>query len=69
MEEIIRQKCAEYEITPDFLTPHELEELREEIEAEQRGERILDSVLNNPEIHFRDMTRRVNPRHENPRIT
>ena len=53
MEEFIRQKCAEYDITPDVLTPEELEELKGEIEAEQRGEAILDGVLSDPNIFFR----------------
>ena len=53
MEEIIKQKCEEYDITPDLLTPQELAELRKEIEAEQRGERVMDSVLDNPEIQIR----------------
>ena len=53
MEEIIKQKCAEYGITPDALTPEELETLKKEIEAEQRGEMILDSVLDDPNVFSR----------------
>jgi hypothetical protein len=53
MEEIIKQKCAEYDITPDVLTPEELETLKKEIEAEQRGEMILDSVLDDPNVFSR----------------
>lgn len=53
MDEIIKQKCAEYDITPDVLTPEELEQLKHEIEAEQRGEFILDSVLNDPNVFSR----------------
>ena len=50
MEELIRQKCAEYNITPDVLTPEELKELKGEIKTEQRGEAILDGVLFDPNI-------------------
>jgi hypothetical protein len=53
MEELIRKKCEEYDLTPDLLTPDELEDLRSEIEREQKGEQLLDSVLDNPEIHLR----------------
>ena len=53
MEEIIRQKCEEYDITPDLLTPQELAQLRKEIEAEQRGEPFEDSVLDDPDIQIR----------------
>ena len=53
MEELISQKCAEYGITPDVLTPEELEQLKREIEAEQRGEYILDSILDDPNVFCR----------------
>ena len=53
MEELIKKKCAEYDITPDVLTPEELETLKKEIEAEQRDGFILDSILDNPEIFSR----------------
>ena len=32
IDELIKQKCAEYDITPDVLTPEELEQLKREIE-------------------------------------
>ena len=51
---LIKQKCAEYDITPDVLTPEELEMLKEEIEAEQRGEFVLDGIPNDPEVFSRD---------------
>lgn len=53
MEELIKQKCAEYEVDPAVLTPEELEELKREIEAEQRGELVLDSILNRPDVFSR----------------
>lgn len=45
MEEIIRQKCEEAGISPDILTENEKFKLRKEIEAEQQGKVVLDSVL------------------------
>ena len=53
MDKLIKQKCAEYDITPDVLTPEELEQLKREIEAEQRGEFILDGILEDPDIFTR----------------
>ena len=53
MDELIKQKCAEYGYQLDWLTAKEKAELQKEIEAEQRGENVLDSVLDNPEIHLR----------------
>lgn len=53
MEGLIKQKCAEYDITPDVLTPEELETLKKEIEAEQRGELICDSILDDPSVFSR----------------
>lgn len=54
IDELIKQRCAEYEITPDILTPEELAQLKEELEAEQRGEHILDSVLDDPAVFSRE---------------
>ena len=53
IDELIKQKCTEYDIMPDVLTPEELEQLKREIEAEQRGEFILDGILNDPAIFTR----------------
>ena len=53
MDELIKQKCAEYDITPDVLTPEELEQLKKEIEAEQCDGYILDSVLDDPNVFSR----------------
>lgn len=53
IEELIKERCAEYDITPDILTPEELETLKKEIEAEQRGEYILDSILDDPAVFSR----------------
>lgn len=53
IEELIKQRCAEYDITPDILTPEELETLKQEIEAEQRGEMLLDSILDDPAVFSR----------------
>ena len=56
MEELIRQKCEEYGITPDILTPREMSALKSEIAEEQQGKAILDSVLDDPKIHLRAIT-------------
>lgn len=49
----MRKKCEEYGYKLEWLTAQEKEELCKEIEAEKRGESIMDSVLDNPEIHLR----------------
>ena len=53
IDELIRQKCAEYDITPDILTHEELEQLKREIEVKQKGGFILDSVLDDPAVFSR----------------
>lgn len=59
IDELIKQKCAEYDLTPDLLTPDELAELREEIEREQNGDDLLDSVLDNPELQIRRIEKEI----------
>lgn len=59
MDELIRKKCEEYDLTPDLLTPDELEDLRSEIEREQKGEQLLDSVLDNPELQSRRIKKEI----------
>lgn len=51
--ELIKKKCSEYDIDPKVLTPKEFETLKREIEAQQRGERILDSILDDPDVFSR----------------
>ena len=53
IDELIKQRCAEYEVDPDVLSPEELAQLKKEIEALQRGEHILDSILDDPNIFSR----------------
>ena len=53
MEELIREKCEDYGIDPNILTEEEKAQLREEIEMEQNGKFVLDSILDSPEIKFR----------------
>lgn len=53
MEDLINTKCKEYDISPDVLTSEEKRLLRQEIEAEQRGEPLQDSVLDDPDIRYR----------------
>lgn len=59
MDELIRKKCEEYDLTPDILTPEEIEALKKEIEMEQRGEKFLDSVLDNPELQTRRIQKEI----------
>ena len=59
MEELIRKKCEEYDLTPDLLNENELAELRKEIEREQKGEHPLDSILDNPEFQSRRIQREI----------
>ena len=59
MGKLIRKKCKENDIPPDILTEDELEELRKEIEMEQKGEFILDGVLFNPDIYIRKIQREI----------
>lgn len=53
MEDLMKKRCEEYGYDISWLTEKEKDELRKEIEAEQKGVTILDSVLDNPEIHLR----------------
>lgn len=53
MEELMKKKCKEYGIPFDVLTASEKEQLREEIETEQKGFMVADSILNDPEIGIR----------------
>ena len=53
MEELMRKKCEEYEIPFEVLTDEEKAKLREEIEVEQKGFTVSDSILDNPDIMAR----------------
>lgn len=53
MEAKIKARLAEYELTEQDLTTEEMAELKEEIAAEERGETVLDSVLDNPSLFYR----------------
>lgn len=53
MEDLMKKKCEEYEISFDVLTDEEKSRLRKEIEAEQKGLTVSDSVLDDPEIVYR----------------
>lgn len=55
MDEIIKQHCKKSGVPFEILTPEEIEDLREEIKAEQRGMCILDGVLANPDLYSREM--------------
>lgn len=53
MEELMKAKCEEYNISLDVLTDEEKARLRKEIEDEQNGLMVSDSVLDDPEIACR----------------
>lgn len=53
METKINSRLAEHGLTADDLTQEEMAQLREEIEAEERGETILDGVLDNPSLIYK----------------
>lgn len=55
MEELMRKKCEEYEISFDVLTDEEKAKLRKEVEAEQNGLTVSDSILDDPDIAVRGM--------------
>ena len=54
MEEKIRKKCKMYGVDYDVLTEQEIDEVRREIEIEERGGSISDSILSNPKLLFRE---------------
>lgn len=48
MDELLKKRCEEEGVDYNILTEAQKTLLRKEIEAEQRGETVLDSVLDNP---------------------
>jgi hypothetical protein len=42
-----------------LLTPQEIEALKEEIRAEQKGGQMLDSILDNPEFQSRRIQKEI----------
>ena len=54
IEKIIKRKCKGAGVSPDVLTEEERTELIDEIKAEQKGYSILDGVLCNPDIYYRN---------------
>lgn len=58
MEDKIKKKLAEHGLTPDLLTKEELEQLKKEIEAEEKGELfLLDGVLSR--TFYREMAEKM----------
>lgn len=53
MEEMMRKRCEEHNVSFDTLTDSERAILREEIEADQHGRLVMDSVLDDIEIRIR----------------
>ena len=53
MEDKIKRVLEEYGLTESQLTKEELEELKEEFKAKERGVEVLDGVLSNPSLYYR----------------
>lgn len=53
MEDKIKQILKEHGLTESQLTCEELDKLKEEIKAKEQGMCILDSVLDNPSLFYR----------------
>lgn len=53
LEDKVKQRLEECGLTESQLTKEELDELKEEIKAEEEGYSVLDGVLSNPELFFR----------------
>lgn len=53
MEERIKQELAEYGLTVEQLTKEELQRLTQEIELRDKGIDVLDGVLSDPSIMYR----------------
>ena len=53
MEDKIKQVLEENGLTESQLTKEELEKLKEEIKAKEQGLVVLDSVLDNPSLFYR----------------
>lgn len=53
MEERIKQELAEYGLTIDQLTTEELQRLAQELEMRDKGIEVLDGVLSDPSIMYR----------------
>lgn len=62
MEAKIKARLDEYDLTIEDLTQEEIEQLKEEITAEENGAQFLDGVLSNPEIRFRKERRELEKR-------
>ena len=53
MEERITQELEEYGLTIDQLTKEELQRLTQEIELREKGINVLDGVLSDPSLMYR----------------
>ena len=57
METKIKNRLAERGLTAEDLTQEEMCQLRQETDAEERGEIVLDGVLDNPSLLYRRILR------------
>ena len=54
-EKEMNEKLQEVGVSKDVLTDEELSQLQQEIEAEKRGDTVIDGVLHNPELIYRNV--------------
>lgn len=54
-EKEILEKLAELDISIDILTEEEITQLEEEVEIEKNGGTVIDGVLTNPELFYRNV--------------
>lgn len=59
MEDKIKQILKEHGLTESQLTCEELDKLKEEIKAKEQGMCILDSVLDNPSLYYREKNKHL----------
>lgn len=58
MEEKVKKILEEHGLTIDQLTPQEVQQLKQEIVAQEKGLFILDGVLSDPSLLYRGWEKR-----------
>lgn len=58
MEEKVKKILEEHGLTIDQLTPQEVQQLKQEIVAQEKGLCILDGVLSDPSLFYRGWEKR-----------
>lgn len=65
MESKIKARLDAHNLTIEDLTQEEIEQLKVQIEEEEKGGIFLDGVLSNPEIYYRRAEREFKERMKN----